>query len=204
MPKQSKFKEKIVLGLTGIFGSGKSTVAELFRSEGALVIDADKLAHRCLKPETKTYKKIIRLFGKSILKQNKTINRSKLAGVVFNNKKLLGALNNIIHPQVIREIKSKINSARKRIIVLDAPLLIEAGLKKIVDKLIVVTISRQKQVQRLKGRGFLKKIDILKRAKLQMPLNKKVRLADFIIDNNGVFSETRKQASRIRRILWKS
>jgi dephospho-CoA kinase len=204
MPRQRQPKKKIILGITGSFGSGKSTVARIFASFGAAVIDADKLAHRCLRQQTKSYKKILAVFGRGILKKDKAIDRGKLAQAVFSNRKLLRRINRIIHPEVIRAIKARIKAAPEKLVVLDAPLLIEAGLRKLVDKLIVVRISRRKQIQRIQSRDFLGKIDILKRVRLQVPLAEKLRLADFIIDNSGTLSKTTKQAERIRRLLWKS
>jgi dephospho-CoA kinase len=197
-------KKKIILGVTGSFGSGKSTVAGIFKSFGAKIIDADKLAHKSIGPGNPAYKKIIKAFGKDILRKNKIIERRKLAAIVFNNKKLLKKLNNIIHPEVIRTIKSQIKNSHSKIIVLDVPLLIEAGLRELVDKIIVVKITRIEQIKRIQKKTTLSKTDILKRIKYQIPLRAKARLADFIIDNSGTIGETKKQAVRIRRLLWKN
>ena len=202
--KQSRDRKRIILGLTGSFGSGKTTVARIFRSLGAKIIDADKIAHRLIKPRTKIYKKIIDTFGKDILKKNRAIDRDKLARIVFNNKLLLKRLNDIIHPQAIRVIKEKIKASPERGIILDAPLLIETGLGKIVDKLIVVTITREKQIKRIGKKTGLKRTDILKRIEAQTPLRNKIRLADFVIDNSATIEKTKKQVEQIRRLLWKN
>jgi len=199
-----KNKKKIILGLTGSFGSGKTTVSRILRSFGAQVLDADKLAHGCITYRSAAYEKIIRTFGKKILKKNRVIDRKKLARIVFNDINLLIKLNNIIHPEVVRIIKSKIKSLKTKVIVLDAPLLIESGLNKIVDKLIVVKINRAKQIERIMKKTELCRLDILKRIKRQIPLSDKIRLADFVIDNNGTIRETRKQVEKIRRFLWKN
>jgi len=196
-------KKRIILGLTGSFGSGKTSVAGFFKSFGAKIIDADRIAHSLIKPQALVYKKIVHTFGRGILNQDKSINRHKLGRLVFNNKDLLKKINKITHPEIIRMIKGKIKAAPAGIIVLDAPLLIEKGLEKIVDKLIVVTISRDKQIERIRGKTGLGKGDILKRIKAQVPLGRKVRLADFIIDNNGTRKETKEQVEEIRRLLWK-
>jgi dephospho-CoA kinase len=196
MPRQ-KPKNKIIIGLTGSFGSGKTTVAKILSSCGARIIDADKIARGCFNRKNKIYKRVVSVFGEGILSADKNIDRCQLGKIVFSDKKLLGKLNNIVHPEVIRIIKSKINSVKKGVIVLDAPLLLEAGLRKMVDSLVVITISKDKQFSRLIKKTFLERADIARRIKYQIPLRVKARLADFIIDNNGSLAETRKQVKEL-------
>ncbi|MDD2928011.1 MAG: dephospho-CoA kinase [Candidatus Omnitrophica bacterium] len=203
MPRLRKNK-KIIVGLTGSFGSGKSTVAGIFASSGAKVIDADRIAHAFLRRGSKVYEKVVYSFGPGILGKNKEIDRRRLAGVVFNNKKYLKRLNAIIHPEVIRIIKAKINSIEKGVIILDAPLLLEANLKSTLDCLIVVKTDRDKQFSRLIKKTSLKRADILKRIKSQISQQARERLADFIINNSGSLTNTRKQVAQIRRKLWKN
>ena len=202
--QRQKTDKKIILGITGSFGSGKSTVSGIFKTFGAQIIDADKLAHACIEPEGRCYKRIIKAFGALILRSDKTINRAGLGEIVFRNKKSLEKINSIIHPEVIRQIKAGIRASKSRVVVLDVPLLIESGLSKLVDKLIVVKISREAQIKRAKRRGHLSKADISKRINSQIPLRLKERLADFVIDNSGTIGETKKQVGEIRRFLWKN
>lgn len=198
-----KGKSKIVIGLTGGFGCGKTTVAGIFRSCGAKIVDADKIAHEVIRPASAIYTKIIRAFGTGILKKNKAIDRERLAGDVFGHKDALKKLNNIVHPEVIRIIKKEIKASAAKLVVLDAPLLIEAGLLGLTDKLVVVSLSRRKQTERIINRTSLARADISKRIKAQIPLAYKIRMADFIIDNNGTIGQTRKQVAKIWRLLWK-
>lgn len=192
-------KKKLIIGLTGSFGTGKTLVGRTFKSLGACVIDADKIARDCLKLNTKINRKIIKIFGKGLLNRDKSINRKKLADIVFNNRKLLKELNNLVHPQVIRLMKKAIKACKKNVVILDAPLLVETNLINMVDKLIVVKSSRRNQIERIKKKLGLEKSDILKRIKSQISLSDKVRLADFVIDNTGQVCATKKQVREIWR-----
>jgi len=202
--KEQKASKKLILGLTGSFGSGKTAVARMFKFCGARVIDADKISHSLLRPETKVYKRIVKIFGKGILRRNGAVNRRELGRIVFSNKTLLKKLNGIMHPEIIRLIKKKLSEIKKGIIVLDAPLIIEVGQSGLVDKLVVVKTKMVKQINRIRNNTTFTKNEIVKRIKSQIPLKKKLRLADFVIDNDGTFEETKKQVRQIRRMLWKS
>jgi len=202
MPKQKK--NKIVIGVTGSVACGKSTVARMLRTGVCQLINADRLAHQSLSRRGSVYKKIISFFGKGILKKNKNIDRGKLARIVFVNKSALEKLNSIVHPAVIKEISRCILNSRKKIVILDAPLIIEAGLRPMVDKLVVVTAKKSQQFSRA-GKSFsLSAKQIGMRIKSQISQKAKLRFANFIIDNSGSISKTRKQVSEIRRTLWKS
>ncbi len=198
MLRQKKNK-KLVIGVTGIFGSGKSTVSGMLKSYGLKIIDADKIAHRYLLPGTRTYKKILAYFGKGILKEDNKIDRKKLGKLVFDNQELLRKLNSIVHPKIIDDISEGIRKSKEKIVVLDAPLLLESGLRKIVDDLIVVIINRDELIRRLAKRTALKRREILKRVKFQIPQKTKSRFANFIIDNSGTVSETKRQVKRVMK-----
>ena len=199
MKRQPSKSKKLIIGLTGSFGSGKSTVCRMLKSYGAEIIDADKIAHQLLQPASPVYKKVVRAFDNNILR-GKNIDRAKLAGLVFGNIHCLRKLNSIVHPPIISLIKNKIRRLRHKTIVIDAPLLIEAGLAPLAKNLVVVTVSTGEQLKRLLKKTGFKKKDILKRIKAQMPLKNKVRLADFVIDNSGTKAQTRRQVQD----LWKT
>lgn len=204
---QNKGK-KIVIGVTGIFGSGKSTVSGMLKSYGLKIIDADKIARRYLLPGTNTYKKILDYFGKSILKEDNKIDRQKLGKLVFANQKLLKKLNSIVHPKIIADIREGIKKSKEKIVVLDAPLLLESGLRKVVDDLVVVIIKKDELMRRLAKRTLLKRSEILKRIKSQIPQKVKSRFANFIIDNSGTVNETKRQVKivmkKIEEGMWRN
>ena len=194
-----------VIGITGNFGTGKSFVASIFRESGAQVIDADKVAHEVIGKGSPGYRKAVRIFGKGILGRKGNIDRKELAGIVFSDRKKLKILNSIIHPAVITYIRKRIKKAHgNALVVIDAPLLIEAGLAGILDSLIVVKCSREKQINRCMGKFKMKKEEVVKRIQNQMPMSRKIRLADFVIDNNGTKSQTKKQVLKIlKEMVWR-
>ena len=195
-------KNMLVVGLTGSFGTGKTTVALMFARLGAKVIDADKIAHRLMRPKGACVQSIIKAFGKKIVSRGQ-IDRKALAQIVFNSPEKLKRLCQIIHPPVIRETKKEIAAYKKRkkrgVIVIDAPLLIEAGLDRQADILVVVGASREKQVERIKRRMNISQSQIIKRINMQLSIREKQRRADIVIDNRGSIKATRKQVDDI----WK-
>jgi dephospho-CoA kinase len=200
----SKKSAKIVIGLTGSFGTGKTTVAGIFKSLGADVIDADLLAHEALSKNSSAYKKVVALFGPSVLGAGGHIDRRALAGVVFKDKRLLNKLCGIVHPLVIARIRRLFRAATcGRVIVVDAPLLIESGLHRIVDKLVVVSAPRRDQIARCAAKFGLTEKEVLERIKNQMPLGKKIKMADYVICNDGTKNETKREVSNVWRDLWR-
>ena len=194
-----------VIGLTGSFGTGKTFVASIFRELGARVIDADKIAHKAIRKGTPAYKRIVKLFGKKILNKDSEINRSELGHIVFSNKASLRKLNDIVHPYVIKEIKRSIRSAGKTdVVVVDAPLLLEAHLNGLVDKLVVVKCQKRRQIERCQKKFRLQKEEISKRIASQIPIKRKMEMADLVIENSRSRSITRKQVRKAWRVmLWK-
>jgi len=191
----------IVIGLTGSFGTGKSTVARMFKELGARVLDADTIAHDLIRPGRDSWRKIVHCFGPDILNRNQSINRDKLAKIVFRKRQDLRKLEQIIHPLVVREIARRLgkieNSRKNEIVVIDAPLLIEVGLAKKVDILIVVKLNRTEQIVRALKQKGISRAQILKRIRSQLPLSKKIAIADYVIDNNGRKNDTRRQVKKI-------
>lgn len=192
-----------VIGLTGSFGTGKTTVSSVFRRLGAEVFDADKIAHSVIRKGTPAYRKVIDAFGGGVLTGAGNIDRKKLGRLVFGNRRRVRCLNAIIHPAVIDRIEEGIRKSKKKLAVIDAPLLVEASLVNMVDKLIVVKASRENQIKRCMKKFGISRKDVLKRTAHQISLEDKVKLADYVIDNNGKKNETGKQVKRIWEELWR-
>lgn len=194
-----------IIGLTGGFGTGKSYVAGIFRGLGAKVIDADALAHDAIKKGGTAYNKVAALFGPVVLTAGGEIDRRKLGRIVFDDKKALKRLDRIVHPEVIREMMSRIRKAsRGDVVVIDAPLLVETGLADMVDTLVVVTCPKDEQIRRCMRKFGLNKEEIFERMKNQIPLARKIKMADHVVDNSGPKAETRKTVNKIwRQIVWR-
>jgi len=190
----------IVVGLTGSVGTGKSTVARFFRELGAYVIDWDELAREVVRPNSEAWRQIVEHFGADIVNQDSTLNRQKLADIVFRNKEELAKLNEIVHPQVFIEDERITNQIRNNdpdaLVVKDIPLLLEANLPIVVDKIIVVYASRGVQLKRLEEKGMSRE-DAERRIRSQLSLEEKMKFADFVINNDGSLEETRKQVKEI-------
>lgn len=190
----------IVVGLTGSVGTGKSTVAGIFRELGAHTVDWDELARKAIRPHSEAWKEIVECFGEEFLNEDLTLNRQKLADTVFADDVMRGKLNRIVHPQVVKEDQRITEEIRRldagAIIVKDIPLLHEADLPIVVDKTVVVYASEQTQLRRLEERG-MKPADARMRIASQLPLDEKIKSADFVIDNDGSLEETRRQVERI-------
>jgi len=186
-------KRSKIIGLTGGFGTGKSTVAGMFRKLGAKVIDCDRIGHAILKNN-----KIIR---QRLRKEFGTLTRSGLGKIVFSSPQKLKKLNRIMHPAIIKEVKNRLRSIKSGLAVIDAPLLIEAGLDKIIDYLVVVRANRAAQFKRAGQKTKLTKKEIKLRISAQLSLSKKLEQADFVIDNSKTKTNTKKQVKRIMESL---
>jgi dephospho-CoA kinase len=202
MKKQSP--DKLVIGLTGGVGTGKTTAARMFKQAGADVIDADRIVHGFLARGSTAYREIVKVFGAEILLQNGEINRRDLGKLVFKDRRLRKKLERILHPRVKRRINELIKLSRKKLVIVDAPLLYEAGMERSMDKVVVVVASSDTQMRRCRSRKGFSKEEIISRIASQLPLKDKIRSADFVIDNNGTRTHTHAQVELIRRSLWRS
>lgn len=195
----------ILVGLTGGVATGKSTVAAMFKQCGAVIIDADLLAREVVTPGKPAWKEIVNTFGTSVLNPDRTINRRALGTIIFRRPAKRQALEGIIHPRVAREQKRLTREAARNnpnaVVIYDVPLLFEAGIDKRVDTILIVTADRETQIARLKTRNGLSRTEAIRRIKSQMPLSKKIRLADYVIDGTLPLSQLRKQTAHLFKRL---
>ena len=192
--------KKPIIGIIGGVGSGKSTVAAEFGKLGCAVTDADKIAHELLEKKA-AKKKIVDLFGQTVLNSAGKIDHRKLADVVFADADKLSSLNKIIHPLVLGRAEELIRQYNRqnevKAIVLDMPLLVEVGWAKRCDKLIFVDCKRQLRVDRAKKMGVFEENQVKIRENFQISLDNKVAIADNTVDNNSDFSALARQVTDI-------
>ena len=181
-------KKTAVLAITGGVATGKSFVAAYFRQAGAKVIDADRIARQVVRKGTPVYRNIVREFKEGVLKSDGTIDRKKLGEIIFSNPAARKKLEELTHPAIIKMIKEKVAAYGDRkkpgIIVIDAPLLFEAGLERIVDAVLLVSLPRRMQIARLMKRDRISDQEAVARIGAQMPTSKKGKMSDFVIDNS--------------------
>lgn len=198
----------LVIGVTGGVGTGKSTVARMFaRRLGAEVLDADRITHELMRPSRPVWRRIRARFGEQVLAPDGRIDRRLLGAVAFSRRQRMRALVRIVHPEVRRQVQRKLRAIQRRnpkgVAVLDIPLLIEAGRAYRPDRLVVVSAPLSIAARRLQARSGWTLAEVRKRSSFQMPLQKKERLADFVVKNSGSLAATRRQVAAVCRKIVK-
>ena len=190
------------IGVTGIFASGKGTVCEMFRELGAGVVDTDIVAREIMEPGAIGLRRVVEEFGDSFINSDGTLDRRGFANSVFTSAEKVKRLNEITHP-VIKEIVLERTSG-DGIFMVNTPLLFESGFDKIMEKNIVVTAGNDQVLVRGSKRDNITPEEIKERLKHQIPLNEKVKLADYVIDNSGNIDNTKRQVADIWNILTRN
>lgn len=186
----------MIIGITGSIACGKSLVSNYLQEKGYTIIDADKIGHMALEND-EVKKQLVNKFGKSILKDNE-VNRVTLGKLVFENNENLKELNNIIHPQIRKNISEQIQVHKnEKLVFVDVPLLFEAKFDDLVEKIIVVSLDEKIQLERLMNRNSLSKEEALQRIKSQIPVREKEKLGDYVVDNSFTQENTYNQVDRI-------
>jgi len=206
-------REMLKVGLTGGIASGKSVVGEMFVALGAHLVQADRIAHSLMQPGEAVYNEVVRHFGRDILNSDGSVNRAKLAEIAFGSPSApqgqrasrIEELNRIVHPAVIRAQEEWLEAMgiqdRHAVAMVEAALILEAGLAQRFDRLIVVTCNPEQRAERFAAR---QKIDleaarkeVARRMAAQLPDEEKIKAADYVIDNSGSIENTRQRVQSV-------
>lgn len=187
----------LLVGLTGNYGMGKSTILKMFEKFGAITIDTDDIV-RSLLVERQIIEKVREILGDEVFNQNGSLNKEKVANIIFKNIKIKSLLEDLLHPLVFEKIDSflkQINN-KDKIIIVEIPLLFEKGYEDLFDKKITVYTTEDIALGRLEAKGINRQEAKL-RLKSQLPIQQKIENADFVIDNSGSISDTEAQVQKI-------
>jgi dephospho-CoA kinase len=193
------------IGLTGGLATGKSFVGQAFAALGCRLIKADDIGRDVMRPGGAAYESIVDEFGHAILAPDGSIDRKRLASIVFRDPEKLAALNRLVHPPVIREQDRLLGEIEREdpaaIAVIEAAVMIEAGTYKRLDKIVLTVCREEQQVERAVSRGGLTREEALERIRRQMPLEEKRKVAAYVIDTSGTEAETLRQVWEIYNLL---
>jgi len=191
----------ISAGLTGGIGCGKSTVAALFTSLGAITLNSDEIGRAMMQPGHVVYDRIVSGFGQEVVDSNGQLDRAKLAEIAFSDPEKLKHLNAIVHAPVLREIDRQVQASRiknpEAVVLVESAILFEAGQNRRFDKMVVVWCTPEQQMERCIARFKIPKEDIQRRMSAQMPGEEKKRLADYVIDTSATMQETERQVKEV-------
>ncbi|REL33635.1 dephospho-CoA kinase [Rhodohalobacter sp. SW132] len=193
----------ITVGLTGGIGSGKTTVARLWKKRGAVVIFADDLAKEMMRTDSKLKKKLIEVFGRQTYRDDGSLNKPHLIREAFE-KNRVSELNGIVHPAIQKKTKQLIEDARAsgvRLFVYEAAILLNNGRPDYVDKVVLVTADREKRLERVSARDDSSEAEIIARMEKQPDFDSLHHLADYILFNNGTEKELKERAEEMYQKL---
>ncbi len=192
----------LLVGLTGGIATGKSTVSEILRELGCEIIDADRLARDVVEPEQPAWKQIVAEFGGGVVTAEGALDRKKLGAIVFADPERRKRLEAITHPAIRARFQARLDELTAQgfagIVVFDAPVMIESGNYKHMDRLVVVVTDDATQAARLQERDGTDEVEGRRKIASQMPLAEKAQLADYVIDNSGAREAT---AAEVRRVF---
>lgn len=194
-----------IIGLTGGIATGKSAVSEMLRKHSAHIIDFDVLSRVVVEPDLPAWKDIVDFFGESVLNEDRTLDRVKLGDIVFDDEEKRRQLQGFIYPRLFEEYSRQIEEIREKdpnaIIIVDVPLLIEIRLQNMFEKIIVVYASEEQQLQRLIERDGFSREDATKRLEAQMPIEEKLKHADYVVHNTTSLENARIEVENIYKEL---
>ncbi|MCL4500723.1 MAG: dephospho-CoA kinase [Deltaproteobacteria bacterium] len=192
------------IAITGGAGSGKSTVARMFHELGAPLLDADAAAKEAVAVGTPAWEELRRAFGEEYFNPDGALNRAKISQLVFTDPEARQRLNDIVHPRVKAQLQSRLEELEQQgadLVMVEVPLLFEAGLAAAYDRVVVVYVDPEDQIRRLQDRDGRGAIEIAGILRAQLPLSDKADQADFVVDDRGSIEDTRSQVEAIWRKL---
>ncbi|MCK5092606.1 MAG: dephospho-CoA kinase [Gammaproteobacteria bacterium] len=187
------------IGLTGGIGSGKTTVADAFANHGVPVIDADIIAHELVEPGLPALESIVKAFGDNILDKKGHLKRNKLRELILVDEGKRRKLESILHPAIHNEIETRINQIHAAYCILVIPLLIETRLTDMVDKVLVVDVSKNTQIERVKNRGKLSEDEIQSIIGIQCSREERLKAANEIVTNEGTLEDLAIQIAHLHQ-----
>ncbi|MBW1999215.1 MAG: dephospho-CoA kinase [Deltaproteobacteria bacterium] len=195
----------LLLGVTGGIATGKSTVAEMLEEMGAPLVDVDIIAREVVEPGRPAWKQIVGYFGDSVLKEDGSIDRKRLSSIVFNDEAKRKRLESFTHPFILEEMAGHVDRIARNnpdaIIQVVVPLLIEIGSQNQFDKVVLVYAPGEVQIERLMRRDGIERTQAERILEAQLPIDEKLKYADFVIYNDGTLDETRTQVEDLWREL---
>ncbi len=183
------------IGLTGGIGSGKSTVCKIFSEFGVPVIDADIIAHSLVRPGMLALEEIAKAFGKELISNDGTLDRKKIRDLIFTNETERKKLEDILHPAVYKEISVQVENINSKYCIISIPLLIETDASDTVDRILVIDVPRELQLQRASNRDKTNKSDIKSIIDSQISREDRLAAADDIVNNDGNIENLHRQIS---------
>jgi dephospho-CoA kinase len=198
----------IIAGLTGGIATGKSTVTAFLRQAGAIIIDADKIAHDVVRRGLPAWRSIVKNFGRNILRKNGEIDREKLGRIIFHDESRKEELNRIVHPFVFEGMEDQMEEIQRidpgAVVIQDIPLLFESGMHRRLPRIIVVYVPEPLQYDRLMKRNRLSEAEATARIRSQIPIEEKKKRADILIDNSGTLDQTKARSLEVYEMLKQS
>lgn len=189
-----------IIGVTGSSGSGKSTVTQILEKElKAKSINADEVVKQMQTQSSKYFEKIVELFGKEIIQENGSLNRKRLAQIIFQDKAQKEKLDKLTYTYVVKEIKKQVNNTQGDYVIIDAPLLIESKLNEICNAVIAVISNKEEQITRICNRDNIEKDDAKLRIEAQKDNEFYKKNADYVVENNG--GNYNELMGRIRKLM---
>lgn len=192
-----------VVGLTGGIGCGKTTISNEFKRLGITIIDADEIARDVVAPGSEGLEAIIKQFGPEIVQSDGYLNRAKLRSIVFAEPEKTQWLNDLLHPKIRAQMLAELSASVSSYTILSVPLLLENGMQTLCNRILVVDILPEQQLQRVLARDQSEPATIKKIMTAQIDRKKRLSLADDIIDNSGQPSESMEQVQKLHQIYTK-